>query len=329
MNTVSMAVRGLAASLLLPLLAAAGCLARSDTEGNPPEAVGAAAEADRVVTVTAPHPGLNPNCVNRGNLQFHNPSWVYPDPGSCAGPDAFTFTDAVVACGSPLKYFSYSCTDSGAGSTWTAYAGCCTCQGTGISFETRPYVASYGGTPTSPPQALQTFHALPTGVPGYGVADLVQTAGFSNHTTFPGNVQTNIAYHLRATFVVGAADAGTWGFRLGPDFGYGGMLLVDGAVYQSRWITAQPTPQQDMYWGGSWAVPANILQAHPTFGPGLHEVELYGFENGFDAGSGPLMKLEFLVPGGNPGNFGDTTAPGYDPGGWLPITTEYLHLCGG
>jgi hypothetical protein len=187
----------------------------------------------------------------------------------------------------------------------------CNGSSTGINLETR-YFAPGSTLPTTTAQAASIFAALPAGVPGYGAVSLSDTAAFSNHTSIPSGVNHDVAYHLKATIAVNPPHVGDWGFRLGPDYGYGGTLLVDGVEVQARWGTAG----DGMYWGGSWADPAEILQvAAIHLGTGLHTIETYGFENGTDAQGGPLMRLEVL-------------APGVDPGpAWAPLSMSTVNLC--
>jgi hypothetical protein len=233
--------------------------------------------------------------------------------------DGYSVNDALAACRGPLKYFGYYCSDfsneNPATETWTSYYACCACTGTGIDFETR-YFAPGSTLPTNTAEAIATFNSLPRGGPGYGSVYLTDTAGFSNHTSIPGGSKTWIAYHLRATFLVPPLDdVGAFApaaFRLGPDFGLGGALLIDGQEVVARWpaggtATMAPAFSPDFYWGGSWSDPNVILSTLDVGEPwagyydvGIHTVEAYGFENGYDCGSpdggpdGPLMRLEYL-----------------------------------
>lgn len=323
MKTRLLALRGLAAGMLAPLLAGAGCTARLDSDEARAEAVGSAEQADPSLSVSAPYPGLDPLCAKVSDNTFHNPEWPSHSESVCG--ESFGVQDALVKCGGAVKYFSYSCADFDVGSAWTAYVGCCApcSNGTGINLETRSFVVQ-GSGPSSSAEAKSLFYSLPVGTPGSGYGydnTLTSTAAFSNHTSIPGGTPVNIAYHLKVSFLVNLISLGTWSFRLGPDFGYGGALLVDGKEVQARWF---PHNEGDgMYWGGIWGSndpsvidDPNVLKGAIDLGHGLHDLEVFGFENGDDALFGPLMRLEFLAPGAD-----------FETD-WAPISTSALGLCG-
>jgi len=97
--------------------------------------------------------------------------------------------------------------------------------------------------------------ANPTPPSGYLFQKVADWNGnISNYIA--GGVNTNLAYHDSATFTVTAATAGIWSFRTGIDFGYGGTLIVDGAVLQ--------TQDHDMWWAGSYSDPSQFLQGSIT-----------------------------------------------------------------
>jgi hypothetical protein len=306
MDTRSLALHGLALSLVVPLLAGAGCLARSDPGDGQSEAVGSAPQAD-VLTVAPPGPGYYPTCINWGNYTFNNPGWPRHVRGSCEaipGGVAYTFQDALAQCPGGVKYYGYDCTDLvdvRPAYTWTSYVGCCmpTCDQS-ITLETRYYA---GSPPTSTQQGTNIYYSLPTGVAGYGTAQLQDTSSFSNHTSLINGATADIAYHLQVVLEVGAADAGTWGFRLAADFGLGGALLIDDAA------PSVAPGQQSSLWSPNlgvdglnncsqdWLTASNVLQGTYTFAEGQHFVDVYGFENGDDCQNGPdQMELEYLAP---------------------------------
>jgi hypothetical protein len=317
MNTRLLARRWFAAGLLATVLAGASCLSRLDSEEARPEAVGSVEQADVSLQVSGPYPypGLDSMCASVSDLAFHNPEWPWHANGACG--ESFTFQDALSTCGGAVRYFFYYCGDFGVEHAWTAYLGCCApcSNGTGINLETRPFAPGTG--PSNTDEARLIFYDLPVGAPGYGFNNtLTSTASFSNHTSIPGGTSQNIAYHLKASIVVDAADAGHWGFRLGADFGYGGALLVDGVQVDARWFPGNQGDGLHPDPGGSCGDTTDssqLLQGSATLGSGTHDVEVYGFENGYDCLYSPeQMRLEYLSPSS----------------GWAPISTSALQLCG-
>jgi uncharacterized repeat protein (TIGR01451 family)/MYXO-CTERM domain-containing protein len=152
-----------------------------------------------------------------------------------------------------------------------------------IMFETRSWPQT--PAPSSTATAISIFDGLTGGAAGYGCSLPSTVNGTSNQTTIHGPDQ-NIAYHVSAEFVVSAAQAGTWQFRWGPDFGFGGTLLMDGQELQSRW--------SDMWWGGSFSTPTQYLQGSVNLAAGTHVVEVFGFESCCDGGT----DAQFMPPGG-------------------------------
>jgi hypothetical protein len=110
-----------------------------------------------------------------------------------------------------------------------------------IVFDTVPWTSG-ANNPSSTATAISTFDALTaTASAGYGCLNVTSLNGLHNQSVSGGG-SSNIGYHEAATFVVGPTQVGTWQFRWGPDFGFGGTLLVDGVELQSRWT--------DMWWSG-------------------------------------------------------------------------------
>jgi hypothetical protein len=319
-NTRQLVKRGLAASLLVPLLGGAGCFSSVDSGEGQPEALGSAEDALQVHEVFAsPYPGLNQSCHVVSSPQFSLQS-----NGFCAGKDSSTFQRALKQCGGAVQYFNFTCEEYAPWSTYslTAYVNCCApcTNGTGINLETRQFMGPTGPNTTS--QAKELFNRLPVAAPGsgYGYDNMLTASAFSNHSSLPGGVNTNIAYHFKASIKVEAANVGTWKIRLAADFGYGGALLVDGVEVQSRWF---PTNAGDGLHAcaliPNWNDTTQILEADTiAFGAGTHDIEVYGFENGYDCASvptsnDPLMQLQYMSP---------TSSD------WALISTSALPLCG-
>ena len=149
-----------------------------------------------------------------------------------------------------------------------------------VTFATRYAPAAF---PTSTAQAIAIYNAAATNRVGYCTRMLAALPGVSNHAVCAGQMR-NIGFHVTVPF--STADAGVWSFRVAPDMGHGGTLLVDGAEVVAHWY--------DMWWGGSWSDPALLLQASVTLAAGSHTLELYGFEDCCDGSWGAQLQ----PPGG-------------------------------
>lgn len=81
---------------------------------------------------------------------------------------------------------------------------------------------------------------------------------------------SNYAFESTINFGVTAAQAGTWNFRTGVDFGYGGALFVDGVALGYN--------THDMWWANSYAATNGSLQGAINLAAGNHIVKIYGLE---------------------------------------------------
>jgi hypothetical protein len=309
-------VRCLSASLLV-LAIPAGCVqeppqGQQDEEGE--EQVGSAEQA-----ITTPITG---QCSGASPRAVHNPEYPGHAPGLCPAAPAFDAEDAFFACGgtSKVKYFTYTCENYSDGRhVWTSYFGCCPskCEDTGIVYETRPYYGDVSPL-SSPVEAINRYNTLAVGAAGYGKADLADTSEFSNQVV-NGGVFSSVATHLTVSFIVAPEQAGTWAFRLGGDFGYGGTLLADwsngsGIELESYW-DQNPNDAVDFFWGNSFADP-DVLSGFVWLGTGIHQIDLYGFENGNDG----VARLEFMAPNtGNAANWADPA--------WHVFQPANINLC--
>ena len=137
-----------------------------------------------------------------------------------------------------------------------------------ISFQTR-----FSGLPSysdanSLRAAVESLMAAP---PSAGYCDAAPSAwsGLSNQATCGGGAY-NMAFRIGANFSVGAAEAGLWNFRVGPDFGLGGALFIDG--------TAVDYDTSDLWWAGNYGNTSELLTASINLAAGNHEIVAYGFE---------------------------------------------------
>jgi len=81
---------------------------------------------------------------------------------------------------------------------------------------------------------------------------------------------SNYAYEATIDFGVTSAQAGTWNFRTGVDFGYGGALFVDGVALGYN--------THDMWWANNYATANGSLAGAAVLAAGNHELKIYGME---------------------------------------------------
>lgn len=155
---------------------------------------------------------------------------------------------------------------------------------TGIKFHTR-----YNTTNTnSKAEAFSLFNAQSDNVTGYGCKFITDFTGISNHASFTNGSSINFIAYSQSYFYVDIA--GTWYFRYGADFGYGGGLYVDGQTLEEQWY-------EDLWWDGSWPTydGHHILYGSVYLSVGYHKLEIIGAENGNDGG----ITAQFCKPDGN------------------------------
>ena len=155
-------------------------------------------------------------------------------------------------------------------------------QASVISFETR-FLGSSSFTDAA--GARTVVEGLTAVAPSAGYCDAAPAAwnGLSNQATCGGGANS-IAFDISASFGVSVAQAGTWSFRIGPDFGFGGALFVDGVAFDFG---------PSMWWNGSYADASQILEATVFLGAGNHVLEVYGAEGCCDG----AQQAQFLAPG--------------------------------
>jgi hypothetical protein len=81
---------------------------------------------------------------------------------------------------------------------------------------------------------------------------------------------SNYAFESTINFGVTAAQAGTWNFRTGVDFGFGGALFVDGVALGYN--------THDMWWANNYSAANGSLQGAINLAAGNHIVKIYGLE---------------------------------------------------
>lgn len=119
---------------------------------------------------------------------------------------------------------------------------------------------------------------------GYGAASPPVFDNISNHGLFAGPL-TNIAFAFTINFGVSAAQAGTWEFRAGIDFGHGGAFFLDGVALGFN--------VNDMWWNGSYANPGQFFDYNSVLTAGNHVLNIYGLEGCCDGG----QQVQFRLPG--------------------------------
>ncbi|MBI5256754.1 MAG: CCXG family PEP-CTERM protein [Burkholderiales bacterium] len=118
---------------------------------------------------------------------------------------------------------------------------------------------------------------------GHCDATLASLADTSNHGNCGGGV-SNLAFGLTIDFGLGAAQAGDFSLRIGPDFGKGGAVFLDGLLLGVR--------TSDMWWAGSWNAPSQIFQfLNLTLTQGNHQLAIFGLEGCCDGGQQAQFRI--------------------------------------
>lgn len=106
--------------------------------------------------------------------------------------------------------------------------------------------------------------------PGYCDASPAAFTGLANHTTCGGGT-TDLAFGFFVDFGVTATQGANFDLRIGPDFGKGGAVFLDGVLLGVR--------TDDLWWAGSYGNAAEIFQFSDLVLPaGNHRLAIYGLE---------------------------------------------------
>jgi hypothetical protein len=114
--------------------------------------------------------------------------------------------------------------------------------------------------------------------PTAGYCDSAPTAfdGLSNQAHC-GGAAGSIAFAFTVDFGLSAEQGADFSLRLGPDFGHGGALFLDGQLLAVR--------TSDMWWGGSYASPTQVFEVIGlALDAGNHRLSLFGLEGCCDGG---------------------------------------------
>ena len=160
---------------------------------------------------------------------------------------------------------------------------CLTAEASVISVQTRASTSQYLGSAAA---SQTTVEGLMGSLPGSGYCNSSPGAwsGLSNQSSC-GGVAGDIAFDISAQFGVSGTLGGTWSFRIGPDFGRGGALFIDGVGVSFI--------DDDLWWSGNFANSGELLVATVSLSTGNHTIEAYGFEGCCDG----LQEAQFLAPG--------------------------------
>jgi hypothetical protein len=94
-------------------------------------------------------------------------------------------------------------------------------------------------------------------------------------------------FAMKTTVNFNVATAGTWSFRAGVDFGFGGAMAIDGAVVDFK--------NNDMWWAGSYGDASQFFGATSALSAGNHVLTIVGFEGCCDGG----QQVQFKQAGSN------------------------------
>lgn len=94
-------------------------------------------------------------------------------------------------------------------------------------------------------------------------------------------------FAMKTTVNFGVATAGSWMFRAGVDFGYGGAMLLDGVAVDFK--------GNDMWWEGNYNNASQYFSAASALGAGNHVLTIVGFEGCCDGG----QQVQFMRAGSN------------------------------
>lgn len=117
-----------------------------------------------------------------------------------------------------------------------------------------------------------TVEAALLGAPTAGYCDAAPAAysNLSNQLTC-GGVANDLAFGFFVDFGVTAAQGANFDLRIGPDFGRGGAVFLDGNLLGVR--------TTDMWWNGSYADAAQVFEFDDmVLAAGNHRLAVYGLE---------------------------------------------------
>lgn len=148
----------------------------------------------------------------------------------------------------------------------------------------RVYTKGSTTQPTSYTSWWSAFNSAAAGQSGYGCKILTDMTNINNSGQFGSDANILFSY----VTVLTANSSGTWQFRHGPDYGWGGGIYSNHTVLQEKYGT-------DLWWNGSWTNADQILAGSFTATSGSYYVlRSYGGEGGADGSE----QLQISAPTG-------------------------------
>ncbi len=144
----------------------------------------------------------------------------------------------------------------------------------GFKYHTQEYpISSPDPANRADGEALFNFDTVAASGSGYGCTPL-NAITVDNSGTFGSN--EDIGFFIE-TFIE-VTTAGTYGFRLGADFGLGGELYVNGTTIEADW-------NNDLWWANNYGN-GDVLTGSIFLDAGVHSLRALGFEQCCDGASG-------------------------------------------
>ena len=123
--------------------------------------------------------------------------------------------------------------------------------------------------------------------PGAGFCDTTVSAylALENSGTCGGG-NNDIAFKFTVDFGISSAQAGTIAFQVGPDFGKGGAVFLDGALLAAS--------NSDLWWSGNYGAASEVFSLQNiAIGAGNHRLSVYGLEGCCDG----LQSAQYRLAG--------------------------------
>ncbi len=108
--------------------------------------------------------------------------------------------------------------------------------------------------------------------PGAGYCDTAPAAYLAlENSSACGGGNNDIAFKFEVDFGISDAQAGTISFMIGPDFGKGGAVFLNGALLAAA--------NDDRWWSGNYGATSEIFSLQNiAIGTGNHTLSIYGLE---------------------------------------------------
>lgn len=161
-----------------------------------------------------------------------------------------------------------------------------------ITLQTRQSTAA--AAPAGTPAQMGSYYrnlveGLLVQAPGAGYCDSTPAAYQALENSIAcGGSNTNIAFKFTVDFGINAAQAGSISFQVGPDFGKGGAVFLNGTLLAAS--------NDDLWWGGNYGAASEILSLQNiAIGAGNHRLTVYGVEACCDG----LQSAQYRLAGAN------------------------------